>query len=51
MLIILIKERQVWINRMQMRVRHIDLRVQGGQSRNIKSVFDFARWQKGKINK
>ena len=30
MLIILIKERQVWINRMQMRVRHIDLRVATG---------------------
>ena len=32
MLIILIKEKQVWINKMQMRVRYIDLRVQGGQS-------------------
>ena len=32
MLIILVKEKQVWINKMQMRVRHIDLRVQGGQS-------------------
>ena len=32
MLIILIKEKQVWINKMQMKVRHIDLRVQGGQS-------------------
>ena len=31
MLIILIKEKQVWINKMQMRVRLIDLRVQGGQ--------------------
>ena len=28
MLIILIEEKQVWINKMQMRVRHIDLRVQ-----------------------
>ena len=32
MLIILIEERQVWINKMQMRVRHIDLRVRDGQS-------------------
>ena len=32
MLIILIKKKHVWINKMQMRVRHIDLRVQGGQS-------------------
>ena len=32
MLIILIEEKQVRINKMQMRVRHIDLRVQGGQS-------------------
>ena len=30
MLIILIKEKQVWINKIQMRVRLIDLRVQGG---------------------
>ena len=32
MLIILIEERLVWINKIQMRVSHIDLRVQGGQS-------------------
>jgi hypothetical protein len=31
-LIILIKEKQVWVNKMQMRVRHVVLRVQGGQS-------------------
>ena len=33
MLIILIEEKQVWINKIQMRVRLIDLRVQGGQSK------------------
>ena len=32
MLIILVKEKQVWINKMQMRVGHIDSRVRGGQS-------------------
>ena len=32
MLIIVIEEKQVWINKMQMRVSHIDLRVQGWQS-------------------
>ena len=33
MLIILIKKKLVWINKIQMRVSHIDLRVQGGQSK------------------
>ena len=32
MLIILVKEKQVWINKIQMRVKLIDLKVQGGQS-------------------
>ena len=32
MLIILIEEKQVWINKMQMRVRRIDLRVQVGNA-------------------
>ena len=32
MLIILVKEKQVWINKMQMRVRHNDSRVRDGQS-------------------
>ena len=32
MLIILVKEKQVWINKMQVRVSHNDLGVQGGQS-------------------
>ena len=46
MLIILIEERQVWINKMQMRVRHIDLRLQGGQSLREQRIMRYRedRW-------